>query len=1653
MRLKPRSIVSMLVLSLLTVMLSSSSAEARTCPHDGDVNQDGAITQADALLAILHYLRLASPPLDTCQQDRANVDAPERSPITPADALCIFRRFLGLPSCLDNAAPVANAGPAQTVAVDATVRLDGSGSADVNGDRLTFSWLLTAAPEGSTATLSDSTAVQPAFVADRPGDYVLQLIVNDGTVDSAPATVTISTVNSAPVAEAGPDQTVAVGATAQLDGRGSRDVDGDTLTYQWALLTVPEESAAALSDPTAANPTFAADRAGYYVAQLVVNDGTRDSVPDVVVISTVNSRPVAEAGAAQTVGIRETVQLDGRASHDADGAPIGYQWALIVVPEGSTATLSDAMVAQPAFVADVLGTYVAQLMVTDGTVGSTPDTVAINAVNRPPVLDPVGNHTVALGDSLTLQLTAADPDGDALTFSAEPLPANASFAASTGLFTFTPAEAQVGEMHLAFRVSDGDLSDTEAITITVQRPPPPCLPPAIAMVDPLTGPVGTVVTMTGTNLDCGTPSLAFNGVPAVISSLSPTAIQTVIPIGSQDGPFMLTTGGGTVTAPPNLTFAVALSRDFSLTVAPAEATVLQGSTAVYLVSASGTQGFAELITLSVSGLPAGVSSRFSSGTITAGQTAMLTIDAAATAALTTAVLTLTGTARVDATAVSRSVSATLTVIAGGRTALLGQFTLVDGTPLAGVQLSLAGQNTQTDAAGNFQFLDVPAGTHTLGINATPVHPQLPMYGMDVTLTAGQATRLEPFRITPPPPPERYTPIQNATQDQVITDPRYPGASFTLPAGVTIIGWDGTPKTQMAIERLNPDALPVPPPPFPTRSLYQPFFGTPMGGMPSAPIPVTLPNDLDLKPGEQAEIWYYDAAPFVGVPGAWRLAGMGTVSEDGATVVSDPGVGIQRFCGVCGIECLRERQDKQDNRRPDSPQCGKPVDLFLGQEILEKADLVLPGRMPVAIHRTCNPLDPFGGIAGFHLGFGPGWALSTEVVLQEETPSLRRLILPGNARFAFVLQGDNSFINTTERRFAGAVLTADRQGGHTLRLQDGTVRRFASGWLARATPLPLVGVGLLVEQTDTNGNRMTIERDAFGGITRLVDSVGREFTFTLDASGRITDITDPLGRTVRYGYDGAQRLETVTDAAGGVTRYTYDDTGRILTITNARGIDSVHNQIGFADDGVERVIRQEQADGGVGLFKYLFIRSPLDCFTSGSGGGSGGGCDPPPPIRVGTRVTDPRGHSTDYLLTADGLTREIIDALGQHTRFVRDARGQVVAIHDPLGRETHFEYDAAGNVTQIIDPAGNVRRFEYEPTFNRLTKLTDALENITTFAYDARGNLTSITEPLGQVTQIAYNTFGQPISITDPLGQVTTLTYDAQGNLATITDALGNTTSRTYDAVSRLIAQTDPLGRTVHFSYDALDRITEIVDALGGVTRFTYDANGNLLTVTDALGHTTTHEYDNMDRLIRRTDPVGASEAFAYDTMGNLIRHTDRKGQVTTFDYDALNRRIKASYADGTMTTFVYDAVGRLVHASDTAGGDVLHTYDVLDRLIQQTTGLGTVEYTYDALGRRAAMRVPGQTPVTYSYDSNSRLTQLTQGAHVVDFAYDALGRRTRLTLPNGVATEYSYDTASRLTELVYRNTTGVLGNLTYQLTVRPFLRRFRRNVAKPCVQR
>src|SRR5262249_43136343 len=153
-----------------------------------------------------------------------------------------------------------------------------------------------------------------------------------------------------------------------------------------------------------------------------------------------------------------------------------------------------------------------------------------------------------------------------------------------------------------------------------------------------------------------------------------------------------------------------------------------------------------------------------------------------------------------------------------------QLVTIDDKPVVNALIAIDPVETRTDAAGNFLLSNVPAGDQRLKINAHVAVSGFPIYHVDLTIVAGQHLALAPFPITPPPPPERFTPISNGTQAQVITDARFPGFELTLPQGVTITGWDGTPKTRIAIQRLTPDQLPVPPPPGPTRSLYQIYFG-------------------------------------------------------------------------------------------------------------------------------------------------------------------------------------------------------------------------------------------------------------------------------------------------------------------------------------------------------------------------------------------------------------------------------------------------------------------------------------------------------------------------------------------------------------------------------------------------------------------------------------------------------------------------------------------------------------------------------------------------------------------------------------------------------------------------------------------------------------
>jgi hypothetical protein len=376
----------------------------------------------------------------------------------------------------ENSPPVADAGDDRTVALHATVQLDGSRSSDADGDALTFEWLILDRPATSQAMLDDPAAVRPSLVIDAPGTYIVQLTVGDGLAVSQPDTVMLRTENSPPVADAGADQTVTVGQQVTLDGSGSTDVDGDPLTYAWSLIGLPAGSAATLQDAGSVTPQFDVDLPGVYVAQLVVHDGIVGSDPDTVTVTTSNSRPVADAGPDQTVSVGQVAVVDGSGSSDADGDALTFGWALTARPAGSVAAIADPASPVTSFIADVPGDYAVQLVVNDGQLDSDPDTALVSTVNSVPTADAGPDQLgVPIGSVVTLDgSNSSDPDGSVLTYAWSLLSRPAGSAALlSGADTVQPELTPdvAGDYVAQLIVNDG-FADSAPDTVRVQAVEP-----------------------------------------------------------------------------------------------------------------------------------------------------------------------------------------------------------------------------------------------------------------------------------------------------------------------------------------------------------------------------------------------------------------------------------------------------------------------------------------------------------------------------------------------------------------------------------------------------------------------------------------------------------------------------------------------------------------------------------------------------------------------------------------------------------------------------------------------------------------------------------------------------------------------------------------------------------------------------------------------------------------------------------------------------------------------------------------------------------------------------------------------------------------------------------------------------------------------------
>lgn len=200
--------------------------------------------------------------------------------------------------------------------------------------------------------------------------------------------------NKTPVTQVGADISTTVGETVYLSGEAS-DPDGDPLTYSWHYLNAPRGSKAGLYNWQSLRPYFVPDIAGIYRFALVADDGIVSNDQSIITVTansrvTLNRAPIARPGANQNITVGTPVILNGASSSDPDGDALSYSWTFQSRPSGSAAILRGATTVSPNFTADVSGTYVVSLTVSDGKLSSTPSTVSVNAS----ALTPTGMNLV-----------------------------------------------------------------------------------------------------------------------------------------------------------------------------------------------------------------------------------------------------------------------------------------------------------------------------------------------------------------------------------------------------------------------------------------------------------------------------------------------------------------------------------------------------------------------------------------------------------------------------------------------------------------------------------------------------------------------------------------------------------------------------------------------------------------------------------------------------------------------------------------------------------------------------------------------------------------------------------------------------------------------------------------------------------------------------------------------------------------------------------------------------------------------------------------------------------------------------------------------------------------------------------------------------------
>jgi hypothetical protein len=353
---------------------------------------------------------------------------------------------------------------------------------DPDGNNLSFT--ASGLPTGATFTDNGNGTASFSWTpsVDQSGNYPITFTVTDDgdpvASDSEEITVSVGIANNPPVLDTiGPqDATVDTELSFTVS---ATDPDNDGLILTAANLPV----GATFTDNLDGSGTFtwtpaAGQEGGHNVLFSVTDTGVPQGTDTEEVAITVaggNAAPVLNPIGNQTAQLDVELALNISAT-DADGDALTFNADNLPL----SATFTDNGDGTAAFswtpTAGDIGQVVTFSVSDDYTPpGSDSEdvTITLEGVNQPPVLDTIGNQNAYVDEALQLTFTGSDPDGDAISFSADPLPTGATLIDNTdgtATFSWIPAADQIGDHTLTVTITDsGDpvASDAEEFTINV----------------------------------------------------------------------------------------------------------------------------------------------------------------------------------------------------------------------------------------------------------------------------------------------------------------------------------------------------------------------------------------------------------------------------------------------------------------------------------------------------------------------------------------------------------------------------------------------------------------------------------------------------------------------------------------------------------------------------------------------------------------------------------------------------------------------------------------------------------------------------------------------------------------------------------------------------------------------------------------------------------------------------------------------------------------------------------------------------------------------------------------------------------------------------------------------------------------------------------